>query len=224
MQIAYDRRVDLVQLVLPDRQHAAGTGGGIVERPDHAGLRQRIVIARKQAMDDELDDLPRREVLPGGLVGSFRKLPDQLLENQAHRFVGHSLGVQVDAGKLLHQEEQEILVVKLGDAIDELEAFEHVTGIGREIPDVGDEVLADVLGVVEEPRDREKTRVVKRLLALALQEDIELDALVLALGVLFQDNVFGRLQDAIKPAQQREGEDHLPVIRLLVIAAKQVGY
>jgi hypothetical protein len=44
-----------------------------------------------------------------------------------------------------------------------------------------------------------------------------------ALGVLREDGDFGRLQNAVQTTQDREGQDDLAIVRLLVVAAQKVG-
>ena len=67
-----------------DRQHAAGARRGVVDGAHHAGLGQHVVVLDEQQVDHQADDLARREVLTGRLVGEFGELADQLLEDQAH--------------------------------------------------------------------------------------------------------------------------------------------
>lgn len=41
--------------------------------------------------------------------------------------------------------------------------------------------------------------------------------------VALQDLLFGRLQDRVQPAEDRQREDDLAVLRLLVVPPKEVG-
>lgn len=174
-------------------------------------------------MDDELDNFARGEVLTGRFIRGFRKLTDELLEDQAHGFIGHNVRVEVDVRELLHQLEQQVLVFEFGDAVGKLEALEHVTGVFGEVSEVCDQVLADVLLVGQQARQGEFTGVVKGLLALALEERVQVDATFLALLELSQDLGFRALQHAVKAPQESEGKDDLAVVRLLVVAPEQVG-
>ena len=94
-------RVVRRQMLVRHRQHAARAGGGVVDGAHDAGLGQRLVVLDEQQVDHQPDDFAGREVLPGGLVGDFGELADQLLEHEAHLRVVDRVRVQVDAGELL---------------------------------------------------------------------------------------------------------------------------
>ncbi len=205
------------------RQHPAGAGGGVVQRTHRARLGERLVVAGEENVDHEADDLARGEVLPGGLVGGFREAPDELLEDQSHRFVGDLVRVQVHCGELLHQHEQQVLLVEFAHPLEELEALEDIAGVGREVAEVGDQVLADMLLVGEQARQGEAADVVEGLLALATQEDVDVHAFLGPLRVLRDHRVLGRLEDAVQPPQEGEGEDDLAVVGLLVVTPEKVG-
>jgi len=163
------RGVDAAGHCLAYRQDAAGAGGGVVHRAHNARLGQGLVIPCKQAVHDELNHLTRGEVFPGGFVGRFRKLADELFEDQTHGLVGRHIGVQVHIGEFLHQLEQQVFVFKFSHALSKLEALEYVTGVLREVPHIGDEVLTHMLLVVEQTRQREGADVVESLGRLALE-------------------------------------------------------
>jgi hypothetical protein len=112
-------------------QHAAGAGGGVVERAHHAGLGQRLVVLDEEQIDHEPDDLARREVLAGGLVGQLGELADQFLEDRAHLRVADHLGVQVDVGELLGDEVEQPGLGQLVDLGVKLEALEDVAHWAR---------------------------------------------------------------------------------------------
>jgi hypothetical protein len=61
-----------------------------------------------------MHDVARREVLAGVLVEGLVELPDELLEDRAHREVVDRLGVEVDAPEALHHREEEPHLVELG--------------------------------------------------------------------------------------------------------------
>jgi hypothetical protein len=69
-------------------------------------------------------------VLPGGFVGGFRELANQLLEHQAHLDVGDGVWVQVDLGELLGHQVQQFVLVELVDLEEEAEPFEDVADVG----------------------------------------------------------------------------------------------
>ena len=65
------RAVVLAQIVLRLRQHAAGAAGGVEQLADGAGGGEQFVVLDEQDVHHQSDDLTRREVVAGGLVGQF---------------------------------------------------------------------------------------------------------------------------------------------------------
>jgi hypothetical protein len=116
-----------LQVLTRHTQHAAGARRGVVQGPHHAGLGQGLVVFDEQQVDHEPDHLTRGEVLPGGLVGQFRELADQLLEHRAHLGIGDGVRVQVDIGELLRDHVQQAGLGQLVDLGVEVEALEDVT-------------------------------------------------------------------------------------------------
>jgi hypothetical protein len=92
-------RMERAQMVLRHAEHAAGAAGRIEHRLDHAGLGEQLVVLDEQQVHHQPDDLPRREVPAGGLVGQLGEPPDQLLVQVAHLQIRHGLGMQVDAAE-----------------------------------------------------------------------------------------------------------------------------
>ena len=149
-----------------DAQHAAGAGGGVVDRADHAGLGQGFVVLDEEQVDHQPDDFARGEVLAGGLVGELGELADEFLEHGAHLGVADGVGVQVDVGELLGDQVEQ---AGLGQAVDlgvEIEALEDVAHGGREGLHVGAQVFADVVLVAHELLQVERRGVVEELAGL----------------------------------------------------------
>ena len=93
-------RVMLFQILTCDGQHATRARGRVVNGAHHARLGQHIVVFDEQQVDHQADDFARGEVFPGGLVGDFGELADQLFEYQSHLTVADDFGVQVDLCEL----------------------------------------------------------------------------------------------------------------------------
>ena len=107
--------VEVAQVVLGDRQHAAGAAGRVAQRLDDARLGEDVVVVvDEQQVHHQPDDLARREVLAGGLVGELREPADQLLVEVAHLDVRHRLGVQVDLGELADDLVEQVRPVAAG--------------------------------------------------------------------------------------------------------------
>ena len=92
-QLDADRGVELLQRLFGQRQHAAGSAGGVIDLADDALARQVGVVVGDEQLDDEADDLARREMLARRFVGDFREPPDQILEQVTHLDVADPFGV-----------------------------------------------------------------------------------------------------------------------------------
>ena len=73
-----------LEVLVGDREHAAGAGGGVVDGADDALLGERVAVFGEHQVDGEADGVARGEVLTGGLVGGFGELADEFLEEVAH--------------------------------------------------------------------------------------------------------------------------------------------
>ena len=216
-------RVQARHIVLGHRQHAAGARRRIIDGPDHAGLRQQVVVFDEQQRHHQLDDLTRREMFPRRLVGKFRESADQLFESQAHLVVVDRPGVQIDTGEFLGHLVQQ---ARLGQAVDlgrELEPLEDVAHRRREGLDVGVEVVGDMVGVADQLRHIHRRGVVEALPRRAQQERLRVQAFARPLLELRQNCGLGRRQHAVQPPQNRERQDNLAVVGLLVVAPEQIG-
>ena len=128
-----------------DAEHAAGTGGGVVQVADHARLGKRIIIFDEDEIHHQLDDFTRGEVLTGGFVGKFGELADQFLKHQTHFGVADLVGVQVDGGEFLCDHVQQTSLIEPVDLGVELKPLEDVTDGGAEAVDVVAQVLSNVV-------------------------------------------------------------------------------
>jgi hypothetical protein len=111
--------VESLHLHLSDRQHATGTRSWVVHLPNHPGACQPLAVVDQEQGNDEADDLPRRVVLPGGLVGYLREAPDQVLEQIAHLEVRNCIGMQVDLREAVEDEIQQPGVIQALELIRE---------------------------------------------------------------------------------------------------------
>ena len=100
--------VEFMHILHATGEKAAGTGCGVVNGTNDAVLSQRIVIFHKHERSCEPYDIARRKVLPGCLVGTFSKAPNQLFEHQAHVVVADFLGAEVHGGYFLHHLKEQV--------------------------------------------------------------------------------------------------------------------
>ena len=114
------------QVFLRHTQHSACSRCGVVEAAHNAGLSQGLVVFDEDEVHHQLDDLTRGEVFPGGLVGQFCELANQLLKHQPHLGVAHRSGVQVNLAELLGDQVQQVGLVEAVHLEVELKALKDV--------------------------------------------------------------------------------------------------
>jgi hypothetical protein len=181
------------------------------------------VVLDEQQVDHQADHLARGEVLTRRLVGQLGEAPDQLLIQVAHLQVGHLVGVQIDLGELGHDQVEQPRAFEPVDLGGELELVEHVAGRSREAGDVVLEVVRQVVGGGDQCGEVEPRGVVELLAGLLLEDRVEVVDLARQLRGPVEHGLLGGLERAVQAAQHGEGEDHLAVLGLLVVAAQQVG-
>ena len=183
-----------------------------------------MLVAGYQQVDHEVNDVARREVLPGVLVQRFVELADELLEDRAHREVVDRVRVQIHPriGEPLHDLEQETRLVELGDGVVEVELLEHLAHVGAEPRDVVAQVRRDLGGVGEQPLEVVARGVVEGESRGALKLAIEVLDLVLVGGLDLQHLHLRGGQHAVEPPEHREREHHVLVLAPLEGVADQV--
>lgn len=77
------------------RRYVTFAGCRVIDGDDAVRL-EFVVLAGEHQRGGQVDDVARGEVLPGGVVGAFRELADQLLKNDAHTEVADALRAEVD--------------------------------------------------------------------------------------------------------------------------------
>ena len=163
------------------------------------------------------------EALPGGLVGELGEAADELLVEVAHLEIRDDLGVQVDVGEAGEDEVEQVGAVQAGDLHVEVELVDHLPGAGAEPGDVFPQAAGELAGVAEQAAEVERAGVVEALTGDALEHEVgAFDALLESLRAL-EHRWLGLLQHAVQTAQHGEREDHLAVLRLLVVASQEVG-
>ena len=217
-------RVELAQVVLGHREHAAGAAGRVAQGAHDAGLGQRLAVGLEEQVHHQADDLARREVVAGRLVGGLGELAHQLLEDVAHLDVAHHVGVQVDLGELLDHQVEAVGLVELLDLGLEAEVLDDLARPRAEAGDVLLQVGRDVVGVVGELGEVEAAGVVEGLAGGVVEDRLEvLHRAALEAFVSGQHLGLGGLKDAVEATQDGERQDHLAVLGRLVGAAQQVG-
>ena len=150
-----------------------------------------------------------------GLVGHFREPAQQFLEHLSHGVVVHLIGVQIDLGELVAEDEQPIVPVQPVDELIEVEVFDDVSDIFAEAVEVVGEVEADVVGVgfqsgkvVLRGVVEAGFRLVQNDLGQGIFGDDIFEAVVGVDGFVFSA-VFR--QNAVQSAQHEEGEGDVAV-------------
>ena len=153
--------VQVADVFLGHREHAAGAAGRVVDGLDHMAAAQ-VLLRREQQVDHQLDHLARGEVLPGLLVRLLRADPDEFLEDVAHLDVVHAVGREIDRGERLDDLVEQVLLGHPRDLLVEGEPLHDGADVGREAVDVAVEVGRELVGVVEQLRQVELRQVVER--------------------------------------------------------------
>ena len=120
--------------------------------------------------------------------------------------------------------EQQVLLVHARDLLAEGAALHDLAHVGGEVPDVGAEVLCQVVRVVEQPVEVKPGCIVERPSGRPLEEALA-HALVPACvpGVGVKHHLLRLLQSAVEAPQDRQGEDDLAVLVSFVRATEQVA-
>ncbi|TLD46543.1 MAG: hypothetical protein FAZ92_01169 [Accumulibacter sp.] len=216
----------LAQVVLRLGQHAASTAGRVEQLAHRTGRGTQLVVVDEQDAHHQPDDLARREVVAGGLVGEFVEAADEVLEDEPHLLVGHRVRVQVHVAELGDDEVEDVRLAHPLDLGFELEELEDVADVLRETLDVADEVLLDVVGVTLQPLEVERGVIVEALAGGIVEmgvEGVAFEPAALAPLELGQDLGFRRRQHAVEAAKDGHGEHDAFVLRRAVGTAQQVG-
>ena len=189
------------------RQHTAGPAGRVVDGPEDARPVD-VLLAGVDEVRHQADDLARREVVAGLFVGLLVEAHHQVLEQVTHLHVVDAVGMQVTSAIALTMVNSRLLEFELLDLVAEFEPLEDAALGGRETVYVGDEVRRNVLRVAEQAPERKRADVVERVLAVRVCRSAQQAvhgvlrrAQCGELGMLLQDRILGRLEDAIQPSQ-----------------------
>ena len=210
-------RVELLDAVHGDHEHAAGAGRRIVD-----GTHRHLVLGKvaggltpDEKIGDQTNHFTRGVVLTGGLVTHLGELPQQFLEDVTHGLVADLAGTQVQVREVGHDAVQDPGVVHPGDLPVELVRLDHRRRVRGEGRDVLGEVVSQVLVVTEQPGECVPRRVIEPLAADTLEHPVLTRAnLHQTIGVL-QDLILGGLQHRIHTAQHQQRQHHRAVLMLL---------
>ena len=151
--------------LLPDREHAAGAAGAVVEQVG-AGLDLGL-DGQEDEVRHQSNGVARCPVFARLLVVFLVELADQLLEDRAHRVVVDAGRREVDVGieELVDQRADGVGLGEGCELVAELEVVEDVLDVGREavevVLEIGEQLLLAAAGL--EVAQRESGGVVERL-------------------------------------------------------------
>jgi hypothetical protein len=163
-------------------------------------------------------------VLPGGLVGELREAADQLLVDVAHLQVGDGVGVEIDVAEFRDHLVEEASLVEPRNLGPEVELIDNIAGGHGEAADVGEEVGGHILRVIEQATEGQRRGVVELLAGDSTEDRVHVLDPPRQLCRLGEDSLLGRLEDAVEASDDRERQDDLAVLGLLVVAAEEVGH
>ena len=130
--LAVQRHADLftygLDVLITLRQKATRTRGWVIDGDDAVGREFVVLIGDHQGCG-EMHDVARGEVLPGGFVGAFCELADQLFKDDAHAEIADELGAQIGGGEALHHLIQQVGGFQLLNEIFKVKVLEDLAGI-----------------------------------------------------------------------------------------------
>jgi len=221
MQRHGDLLADGLDVLVALGEEAAGAGSRVVDGDDAVGL-ELVVLPGDHQRGGQVHDIAWGEVLPGGFVGAFCELTDQLFEDDAHAEVADALGAQISRGKALHHLIQQVGGGELLHEVFKVEVLEDLAGVLAEGLHVAHQVGCG-LGVGQ--RAQGQLGGIEELLpGSAQQQALTHQVRPAFLRIGLTDHRFpGRLQHTFHAAQQGERQDDAAVLRLLEVTAQQVG-
>lgn len=191
-------------------QHAARAARLVADGDDLARL-AHVVLPVERNGDHELDDVASRVVVAGLRV--FGESPDQVLEDVAHLHRVDGLRVEIDLAERLHDRQEAVALVHLGDLRVELERGQDLLHAAGEARDVLAEVPGEVVRVVAQLLQRQRTPVVE--LVMRQLEKLLLGRLDMLRGVI-HDGLLVRLQRALEPPDDRHRDDDVLELLMLI--------
>lgn len=216
-----DLLTDRLYVLVALGEETAGAGSRVVDGDDAVGL-ELVVLPGDHQRGGQVHDIARGEVLPGGFVGAFRELADQLFEDDAHAEVADALGAQVGGGEALHYLIQQVGRRELLHEVFKVEVLEDLAGVLAEGLHVAHQVGGG-LGVGQRAQGQ-LGGIEELLTGCAQQQALPHQIRPAFLRVGLTDHRFlGRLQHTFHPPQQGERQDDAAVLRLLEVTAQQVG-
>ncbi len=216
-----DLLADGLDVLVALGEEAAGAGRRVVDGDDAVGL-ELVVLPGDHQGCGQVHDVARGEVLPGGFVGAFRELANQLLEDDTHAEVADALGAQVSRGKALHHLIEQVGGGELLHEVFKVEVLEDLAGVLAEGLHVAHQVGGG-LGVGQ--RAEGQLGGIEELLASSTQQEPlahQIRPAFLRIG-LTNHRFLGRLQHTLHTPQQGERQDDATVLGLLEVSAQQVG-
>lgn len=216
-----DLLADGLDVLVALGEEAAGAGSRVIDGDDAVGL-ELVVLPGDHQRGGQVHDIARGEVLPGGFVGAFRELADQLFEDDAHAEVADALGAQVGSSKALHHLIQQVGGRELLHEVFEVEVLEDLAGVLGEGLHVAHQVGSG-LGVGQ--RTEGQLGGIEELLpGRAQQQPLTHQIRPALLRAGLTDHRFlGRFQHTFHAPQQGERQDDAAVLRLLEVTAQQIG-
>lgn len=121
-----------VDLLDAGGEETAGAAAGVVDGAYHTLSGQYLLIGGKDQGGGQAHHVAGGEVFACGVVGALGEAPDQLLEDQAHLMVRDGLGVEIDAGELLHHQVEQVGIDQPVEPDGEVEVVEDLPGVFAE--------------------------------------------------------------------------------------------
>jgi hypothetical protein len=149
-------------------------------------------------------------VLAGGLVGELGELADELLEDGAHLRVAHRVGVQVDGREFLGDEVEQAGLPRGGRSGRGNSKWTKISRTAGRRPEVGAEVLADVVLIAHELLQVEGRGVVEKLARFLEEKGVGVEPGFLAQRFFGEDGGLGGASTQSRRRSTVKGRMTLP--------------
>ena len=203
--------VELTNVMLRNREHAARSAGRIVNRLHDVAVRE-VFLRREEEIHHQLDHFARGEMFARLFVGLLCTDADELFEDVAHLHIVDLSGGEIDLREGFDDLVEEILLRHPGDLLVEPEALHDAAYVRRELADVAVEIRGELIRIVEQLLEIKFREIVKRALRNFLEQASN-DCLRFLLngGILFENRRLGWREQTVKTPENGQRQDDLAI-------------
>lgn len=124
-QLNADRGIEVLERAFRQGQHAARAAGWIIYLAYYPAPGEFGIVIGDQKINDQSDDLSRREMFTGGFVRDFREAADQFLKQITHLQITDGIGMKVDFAEPLKHVPENAAILQALQLVGEQELVEE---------------------------------------------------------------------------------------------------